>query len=216
MPPRPFSLRDALILIAATAAGLAMTRDLTYLEGAGHEVSTNVKLGVGKTLGYGTHFFDYDFSIRDRMVPRRLSDRMGLVVLWPMPCLTALTLSVLASGFGRTRWDVRGPCEALGVAVVLALAFNAVLFPSILQEVVFPSRPGRVFAVWLNWRVLFWYTLPKPAGLAVAASWSCLWLSGPRETFHRWQDHAAAWLGALWIGLAVTSLAANWVRALGY
>jgi hypothetical protein len=213
---RPFTLRDALALVMATAAGLGATRSLADLQWISTLASVDTR-GVQR-CGWVVAAFSPSDSPRPQGVSHATywSQR---IAFWPCPCLAAWTLAVLALAFlpPRPPWRrlLRRPGILAGLAWIASFSAVALVSPPTLfrwSGLIPPFRGGPLPPFyWQGWWMYTWFVLPKAAGFAVAISWLTLALSGRWAADRGWPDRLGRLLGSCWIGLAVLRLLASWL-----
>jgi hypothetical protein len=158
---------------------------------------------------------DFDFSSGSG-VGLKLSTRIQSVVLLAIPGLSIGTLTALALCLRRPRPPLaqlaRRPGTAATVAVALALIAVSFQWPK------YPGWLDRLFGFrvrdWWGWRMFVWYSLPRPAGFAVALTWAMLRLGGRWEADPGWQDRLGRLIGICWLGTAAASVTVTWLHAL--
>ena len=216
MRPRPFTLLDSLILLAATAGGLAMTRSLADLQGIDRMEAVDYKhRGSDDPPGKLTTFKSQYYARGNGLSTRgmRMAYSVQRAAFWPCPCLAAWTLAVLTLSCCDSRSPRRQSLRRLGTMAGVAwiMGFSAVAMTSP-GVVVAWALPGAVATVyWRDWWFLTWFDLPRTAGYSVAVAWVALVLSGRTEADCGWQDRLGTILGSCWVGLGFLSLLAPWL-----
>ncbi len=154
-PPRPFSLVDALFLVAATAVGLALDRSLSHLEHVYTNTSVITYEGYGALssgLSSGEPRF---YSPPPGFWPpgspwRHLPLYVHLISCRLTPILFAWTVGVAGLSFRGPRAPLRGlarrPEVVTGAAVVASLLVSAAQYPGMLIE-----QPGFILHGWHWW-----------------------------------------------------------------
>jgi hypothetical protein len=215
---RPFTLLDSLVLLAATAWGLAMTRDfpnlLTIVQ------AQSVVYAERRDGDPPARMTSFKAALDPRDIASGLTHRTavwaGTAVYWPGPCLAAWTLAVLILSFvnpGAPAREVLGrPGVVAGLAWVVGLTAAAVSTPGALIGRVPPGLALTAF--WREWWFLTWFDLPRGAGFAVAVSWLTLCLCGRFAPRGEWPDRLGVILGLSWMALGSLSLALSWLFAL--
>jgi hypothetical protein len=185
--PRHFRVADAMILTAATAAGIAGTRPFWQLCGNASFWSMGEGWSPGATL-------------------RRLT----LLVVILLPGLAALTVAVLLARFipprpsGR-RIALQPGSAACGVAL-LGLIVEA--FAQAATLLYFEASKGYLGATWQVAGFVRWFhvhvLLPAshPISFAVFATWALLSLSRRARPEPSWVDRAGRALGICWFAVA--------------
>jgi hypothetical protein len=95
---RHFTLTDALVLIAATAVGLAMTRTLFAIDTVFIDIAASIMTGPRSSESHfakSTWFVNNPTLVLEN-IERLPSIRLRRTVFRVVPCLTAWTLAVLA------------------------------------------------------------------------------------------------------------------------
>jgi hypothetical protein len=204
---QPFTLRDALVLIMATAVGLATTRSLVDLQ----YVSTLVSGEIAGGARFG--WVAAAYSPSDSPRPEALSHASywcQRIAFWPCPCLATSTIAALTLAFLRCdpprKRLLRQPGILAGLAWIASFLVIAVASPPTVFQW---SRPVPPF-YWYGWWIQTWFALPKVAGFAVAISWLSLALSGRWAAVRGWPDRLGRLVGSCWIGLGTVRLLASW------
>ncbi|HEY2158001.1 MAG TPA: hypothetical protein VGH33_20400 [Isosphaeraceae bacterium] len=196
--PRRFTLADAIVLVAATAAGLALVREWVQMASPTPPI------------------FHYDTGSMARGPLCGLAPLTRWVVLgWPLVAMWTLTLVVLR--FRRPRPRARrlfappGVAACLVAAVVLMLeaTYTASLsVPSFFKIPLPTTAAGR--AADGRWRQMTYWTIhaavENSVGFAVAAWWVTLALSRRWRPERSWIDRAGLVVGVLWIILVLLRL----------
>jgi hypothetical protein len=195
---RRFTISDALILVAATAVGLAGAQGLEFTR---------------RLMAYATR-------------PELRTPERTIIAIWHgidlfvLPCLMAWTLALLALRLrrprpGRVRLG-RQPGMMACVAVVAGLALG-IIETAVEVLMAFAgndfrgSFAGPAGAVsWqakLSRLVLPWnFIVPYYFGTAVVVAWTVLAVSGRWRREPGWIDTAGIGLGLAWIGLSFAYL----------
>jgi len=215
-PPRPFSLVDALFLVAAIAVGLALDRSLSLLE----HVYTNT--AVMGHEGYGALS-----SGRGDGEPRYFSHPPGpwapgsswqylpvyvhLVSYRLTPILFAWTVGVAGLSFRGPRAPLRElarrPEVVTGAAVVASLLVSAAQYPRMLIE-----QPGFILHGW-HWWWATWSSVVRAAGFAVAMAWLPLAARGSSSEGRGWLARLGRVVAACWVGVGLLDVLASWLGA---
>lgn len=217
-PPRRLTLSDLLVLVIAIAVGLAVPRTFGNFVTVRREIGVAYKVGPMTFSNRAVSTSDYIDRPTAAMfrppIKGKIISGARQLLIWPGPCLAALSMVTLVLGLRAScrplRRVTRRPGMAAGVAVAFAASLALVRCPQLLIEA---SGPG-VKLYWPEWWLEVWFTLPRLAGLAVATSWLTLALSGRWGAVRGWPDGLGVALGACWIGVALTDLAATWYYAL--
>jgi hypothetical protein len=212
---RPFTLRDALALVAATALGFALTRSLSGF----HAISRFdiVASGDRDTINTQAVLAGVNFAYSQASkAPTRWIPYVGYLiqraVFWPSPCVAALTLSVLVmasiSPQQQRYRPLRRPGVMAALASVVAFCVTAVLSPQTLLR----GPPALSLTLrWQDWWALTWFTLPRTAGYAVALTWLSLFVSNRWSADRGWLDRLGRILGSCWIAQGSLSVLAAWL-----
>jgi hypothetical protein len=211
-----------LVLVAALAAGLVVTRSLPeylFFYDKSQVVHDFQVTATGTNFGgYGVGLGGPVYKPVGRPFKERTSYWLGHIPYWSGPCLSSLTLAVTALGFHRPRprWRrlVRTPGMVAGLAVALALVVKAIqglLFLNLSGTPLFLLNPG-----WKGPWVNFWITLPGLAGYTVAASWIILALGGRWSAGSNAQERLGRAVGWCWVAIALSSTTGTWCFELGY
>jgi len=212
---RPFSLSDAMVLVAAIALGTGLSMEQDSICKLRHTVGISYHDGTSIIEQVVPVASDFEFSFAS-IAGLRASTQIQWFVLRFTPALSIGTLATLALRLRRPRPSLnelaRRPGTVATVAVVFALAAVSIQWPKYLGQL--GTLGGFRVRNWWGWRMFVWYSLPRPAGFAVALSWSMLRLSGQREADSGWHDRLGRLLGVCWAGMAVASVMVTWVYAL--
>lgn len=181
---RRFTLLDATVLIAATAAGLAVMRTLA---------------GCQELIRIGTLY-----------QPPGISEaalyRIRTLAFWPAPFLTCWTLALVTLSRRGPRPTfrriARRPGMAVGLALVLSLIKNVVSYGKHFIQALHAASPTSERGV--NWWYFFWTDVAVWTGLFVLVTWSTLALSGRWSARADWHDRLGRILGTCWILIALT------------
>ncbi len=185
-PERRFTLADAMVLVAATAAGLALSR------------------AWSRILAQRTDVLGLDPGLLPGLAPLTRQVVLG----WPVVAMWTLALVALRlrkpRPIGRRLFSPPGvaTCVVASVMMGLEVAYEALLYVAsmlIKNPAAFGSGDG-----W-SW-VAYWSLLKASSptiGLAVAASWVAMALARRWRPERGWIDRAGLVVGALWIILVV-------------
>jgi hypothetical protein len=202
-----FTLRDALVLIMATAVGFAATRSLAKVR----YVSTLVSGEMSEGTRFG--WVAAAYSPADSPRPQALSHASywcQRIAFWPCPCLATSTIVALTLAFLRCdpprKRLLRQPGILAGLAWIASFLVVAVASPPTVFQWSSPVPPF----YWYGWWIQTWFALPKVAGFAVANSWLSLALSGRWAAVRGLPDRLGRLVGSWWIGLGVLRLLASW------
>ena len=204
---RPFGLSDALLLIAATALGLAVTRSLSGFLAIDRSESINYRRNGPTPIGHRTTLSRAYVEIGPPPTSYVAHVRFWIerAVFWTCPCLLAWTLAVLARAVlspRRPRFKLlRQPGIMAGVACLTAFCVAALESPAML--VTWWPRTAPPTFHWEDWWLFTWFNLPRTAGYSVALTWLVLILSGCWAANREWLDRLGRFLGLCWIGLAL-------------
>jgi hypothetical protein len=216
--PRRLSLIDAMVLVAATAPGLALTRSLPEYLGTREQFQINNRIEGNSSGGWGLGTPKAVFTTAGRPLKERASYWLGHAPYWAGPCL--LSWSMAAAGLAlrgtrpRPRPSPGPPSSAAGLAVAVALA---VQLGRVFQ---YQSASGMPMSNLMKYPEAywgyFWISLPRLAGYSVAVAWLSLAWTG------RWSAESGAIgnlgraLGWCWIAMAVSSEVGMWCFALNH
>jgi hypothetical protein len=208
---------DLLVLVAATATGLALTRSLPEHLAIRRHIHVAVRASETTITGWGMGERVAVMSPAARPFRTRPSYWLIHLGYWTAPCLASWSLAATALEFRRPgrslRRLARRPGPAAGLALLLAMLAESIRFFQ------FSFEHGRSWSVdWAGWGpwAVYWISLPRIAGFAVAVSWLTLALSG------RWMSESGAtgWLGraigAGWIVLAFLNVLGDWFMSQGH
>ncbi len=166
---RQFTLIDAMMIIAATATGLALDRAV-WLDTA---------------LWSEIRFWDGS-------VPRDFRSLVHIGVLLSVLPAAMLTVAALALHLRQPRDRWRRVCRRPGMAACLAATSPLVIG----MALVGCARLGKSD---FTANLLLGYGLPLMAGGAVAAEWSLLVLNGRWRPSPSWLDRLGRLVGLLWL-----------------
>ena len=194
---RRFTLLDIIVLVAATAVGLALGQ-LGWPRGGGAAVREVTFVSVGVSNGVGTMNFSlapYSYPSIAWMVPTVA--RVG----WLLPCLAAWTGAYLVARLRgpRPRWRrlrLQPGLVAAAASLAVLLVESALLIGSGWVDGRFRgsgSVSGALFAA--NATCL----LAHHAGWAVIVAWLTLGLTGRWRAEASWVDRWGRALGVAWI-----------------
>lgn len=209
------SLSDLIILVAATALGLGLTRPLPAYVAKDWYSHVYTEIGVRGGTAMSLNNMGHGFAPAGPPLDRRPSYWLSHVPYWTGPCLAIWTYAALLMGpHGPGRWPsrlARRQGMAAGLALTLALAFKLV---QCLQLSIGPGVSlSRDWQVFYNY---FWTSLPDLAGYSVGASWLTLALSGRWSVGSGGGERLGVALGWCWIVMAVSSEVGVWCFALGH
>jgi hypothetical protein len=216
------SVFDLIVLIAATAPGLALARKLPDYVAVEHSVmvcneltrtpSSEGNSGLGWTTSPGMKWF----QSTGRPLKERPSYWLVHVPCWASPCLLGWTVAAMALSLRGPRPNLRRlarcPGVAAGLAVLVALVvqgMDSLRFLTTNGEQLGSFRDG-----WGMHGVYVLTSFARLAAFSVAAWWLALALSG------RWapEANAAGRLGQVfgwcWIALAVSGEIGLWCFSL--
>ncbi len=184
MPVRRFTVADGLVLIAATAAGLAVARPLVLIHTGISRISTS---------GFASH---------------STKGAVCIIVLW---LALSWTFAILLLRLRRPRPGrrelFRQPGFASGVAVSVALMIHALDFGALVMQQVFVV--GRRFRDVEIYAMFYWnhaggpYENGRLFAPAVAAVWLVLAAGGGWKSELSWIDRTGRVLGWFWITTAI-------------
>jgi hypothetical protein len=235
---RPFTLLDALVLIAATAASFAWTRDVI----AAHAINSFDAWTLRDRPEARRHAVNAVYFRAEHAFPpiaghwcRLAAYFTQRLALWPCPTLAACTLAIFVLSLSRARPLKRRASGRPGIvacaAFIAACAGSAAVFrverPDTASSessdrshyeprprLEFNEGPERAsnWAVYgRDWWVLTWFFLPRKAALAVAVSWLALAMSGRWRMGAGWRNRWGVYLGACWIFLGSVSVISSWL-----
>ncbi len=182
MPPyvcRRFGVLDAMILVAAIAAGLAAIRGI---------------------MPYGFN----PLIIFDNDGPVRLQAKM--VFSWinsSLPVAAALTVSLVPLRLLRPRPPARRVCREPGF--VASVAASSVTLGGLLWSIPAIAATNNTFIDCLSF-AFSPFMAPLYAGWAVAGAWALLFWGGRWKPQPHWLDRAGRIAGGFWIGWIAASL----------
>lgn len=200
---RLFSLIDGMILIAAIALGFA-----------------GVRAESGDHYHHRALYTLYQSSVDTHAVlnPSSAYQRIWKVVASiqrSLPVVAAMTVAWLIIRLRRPRPSTRSLSRHPGfvalVAVLISLAFNLVfgLIQLFLATIGFTTSVDPRF--YANVSFLACQTLQAhPAGSAIVASWTVLYLSRRWIREGDWSDWAGFWMGVGWCLLSVNEWLLEW------
>jgi hypothetical protein len=217
------SVVHAMILVAVTAPGLAMTRALPDYLGTHENVQILSSIETpptgGQTAGgWGHQVPGSGFSTLGRPLRSRASYWLGHIPYWSGPCLVCWSLAATALSFRGPRprpGPLAGsPGTVTGLAVAVALA--AVAIRALLYRATSPASPTNLWEHPEGFISFFWIGLPRTAGYTVAVWWLALALGGRWSGERRSGSRLGLALGWCWIAMAVSSEVGFWCYALNY
>jgi len=212
-----------LIMIAATAPGLALARCLPDYIALDINVMVNKQIvwtgsgGHTSGLGWSTTAGKYTTS-KGRAFQGRPSYWLGHIPCWAGPCLVSWTLAATALSLRgprpRLRRLARRPGMVAGLAVILALTVEAMQCLRFLTTsgVMLGSSKGG----WQMYGVVVLTSVSRLAGYTVAVSWIVLALIGHWPAELNPGGRLARTLGWCWIAMALSSELGIWCFALNY
>ncbi len=200
--PRPFSLFDAMVLVAAMAFGLGGLRvansNLGELAEAFRESVTAI---VHPEEGWSAWAW-------------ALYQIYGIAASFSIPFACALTLAVLLLRFRRPRPGIRRLSRQPGLAACFAAAVP--LIPSLVGLVGTAIVGGPTPTVfphgteWDRWIGYAFILVPAYTGAAVLGAWSLLLISRRWRAEPSWIDRLGRALGLYWIALILLPLWGLW------
>jgi hypothetical protein len=222
IPPRRFTLVDAMALLAATAVGLALARTAGVY---GTATYTNTFEWFPNLPGFVAEVVTDSAGKAAGPTPLTLAERLELlidqqsisppfVVAAGLPCLVCWTATVLLLRLRaprpRFRRLARQPgfvaCFAAGVvlavrAVGALLSALAWLLPELSAQAVYKTfvEYPPCYRLWSSLLYPFPFAAPGEIGLAVAAAWLILGIGGSWRAERSWVDRAGRALGAVWL-----------------
>jgi hypothetical protein len=235
---RPFTLFDAVVLVAATAASFAWSRDVVAARAINSFDAwtlSNRPEGRGRAVNlvyYRTEHAVPPIAGRWCRFAAYLTQRLALC---PCPTLAAWTLAIFVLTLLRARPLNRRVLSRPGVvasaAFIVAFAGGAAVFlveqPKIAGNLsndqshyeprsssdfsLLPERASNWTAYGRDWWVLTWFSLPRKAALAVAVSWLALAMSGRWRMGLGWRNRWGVTIGACWIFVGSLSLISSWL-----
>jgi len=216
---RPFTLLDSLVLLAATACGLAVTRSLAGLQAIDRMESVDYQDRgsldpSGKLTTFKSQYYTRGNGLSTGGM--RMAYWAQRAAFWPCPCLAAWTLALLAltccASRAPTGRSLRRLGTMAGVAWIMGFSVVAMTSPGVVVAWALPGSVATVY--WRDWWFLTWFDLPRAAGYSVAVAWIALVLIGGTEADCGWQDRLGTILGSCWVGLGFLSLLASWLAIL--
>ncbi len=180
---RRFTLFNAMVLVAATAAGLAMTRLVAGFPQFNRTFSSFPPTGVDEDVLYWIHHLAF----------------------WPVPVLTTWTLALLILSLPRHRPTLRRLARHPGTAAGLALLLSLIMI-TLYDAKDFTMRltTGRdMKGLWHNWWIWHWIELGHRTGFIVIVAWLTLALSGRWSARADWHDRLGRISGVCWILLGL-------------
>ena len=214
---RKFSLLDAFVFVAATAAAFGIMRSLSDVGWIFCGFITVGKYGEDNSPWYSAPPV---FEARSRigpLKPRWLGPPMYWsrnLAYWSTPMLTTWTLATLSLGDWKWRRIARRPGSAAGLGMLLAVVASLTLWPHFLIRGANPGPPRIVGLNWSQWWPAIWTRLPRTAGFGVVVAWSVLALGGRWAPTPDWHDRLGRALGVSWIAIASSVVAAEYLLAL--
>jgi hypothetical protein len=183
-PERRFTLFDAMILVAATAVGLAIARRWTGIA----EVKRRL-------------FLSPEDGLLQALAP--LTQR--IVLSWPVVAMWTLALVALRlrrpRPRGRRLFTPAGVVACLVAVVVMGLEFAHVVVIEAEDWLQFP-QPRHTAARWYEFEFRTIHTTATTSiGFAVATAWVALALARRWRSERSWIDRAGRVVGCLWIVL---------------
>ena len=203
---RPFGLSDALLLVAATALGLALTRSLSGFLAIDRWESIGYRRDGPTPIGHRTTLSRSYGEIGPPHASQVAHVRLWIdrVAFWPCPLLITWTLTVLAKAVlsaPRPRFkSLRQPGIMAGVACLAAFCLATLESPMML--VTWWPKTARPEFYLEDWWLFTWFALPRAAGYSVALTWLVIILSGRWAANRGWLDRLGRFLGLCWIALA--------------
>jgi hypothetical protein len=184
-PRRSFTLLDAMVLVAATAIGLAAARGLH--KPIWSMTSMSVESGLYSAIS--------------------LAVARWIVIALPMAWAWTITLSLLGlRGFqtGR-RAPLILPGSAACGAATIAMAIEMINLLAVLSAIVIWGGMSRPRMGWLIAELIVEIDMPGVAtpGLAVTIAWVALAVSRRWQPEPSWIDRAGRLMGWGWIGLMI-------------
>jgi hypothetical protein len=203
-------LFDALVLVAATALGFAVTRSLSDFHGIDRQDSINPRRDGPTPVGHRTALISAYVETGPPPASRIAYSRLWIhrAAFWPCPCVATWTLAILVEAAlspRGPRWrSLRQPGILVAVACVAAFCVAAVEATP-MRITWWPKTAPPTF-YWGDWWTFTWFHLPRAAGYSVALTWLVLTLSGRWTAARGWLDRLGRFLGLCWIGLAVLAV----------
>ncbi len=183
--PRPFTLRDAMALVGATAVGLGVTRGLF-----GRYIAA-----MAEALGDPSRTANLGASAYVELT-LYVSAILGLPVLAAWTVALAL-LSRPQRGERRRRGPRPGFAAMVMAAGTILIGIGTAVGAFVYKETKWSGR--------VDWPDLSEWTLKVflvgfgAPGLAVAVAWLLLWLAGRWRPERSWHDRAGRALGLVWL-----------------
>ncbi len=184
-PERRFTLADAMVLVAATAAGLALSR------------------AWSRILAQRTDVLGLDPGLLPGLAPLTRQVVLG----WPVVAMWTLALVALRlrkpRPIGRRLFAPPGvaACVVASVMMGLGVAYEAFYYV---------AKSPAALASNDQWSWMAYWSLVKASsptiGFAVAASWVAMALARRWRPERSWIDRAGLVVGGLWVALVVLRL----------
>jgi hypothetical protein len=190
-PRRPFSLLDAMVLVAATAVGLGAARGMhDILRDATDMDTPRLADPVGRSLLEAARWSALGYP---------------LIVAWTLALVLLLFLSRRFRPSFKSLLERPGPTACAAAAMALAIqTINVITLAVVLMAnngTVFPSAVTARFLV-LAVTPYLGVNLGMPR-LAVTVAWTGLALSGRWQPEPNWLDRAGRLIGLAWVVLMV-------------
>jgi hypothetical protein len=218
-----FSVIQAMVMVAASAPGLAMTRALPGYLGTyeNFQIYNSIVTTPGgqSSGGWGHQTPGSGFSTLGRPLRDRASYWLGHIPYWSGPCLVCWSLA--ATGLALRGPRARPPGRLAGHAgsvtgLAVAVATAAVACRAALYRAASPTSPTSLWQHPEAFISYFWIGLPRAAGYTVAVWWLALTLRGCGSRGPGPGSRLGSALGWCWMAMAVSSEVGLWCYALNY
>jgi len=224
MPPRrrPLSVLDLLILVAATAVGLAVTRTLPAFVGSdeGFHVYDSLEQtpSGGSSSGSVLRTRGSLLLTTGRPLTARPSYWLGHLPYWSGPCL--VTSSLAAMGLALRRPRASRHRVILGAGSMPVLAMGVALLVQANRCLQGRTVNGQALGVLRNWRMYLWrhlwVTSPRLVAFGLVASWLTLWVAGRWPRRPDGPEKVGQAVGWCWIAMALSGEVGIWLFALNH
>lgn len=193
---RRFTLRDTMVLVVATALGLALAR---WPYARLRETSTYLPTAIASPQPPAT-------LQNESLVRAIIGTATQLSTLFYPSVMTfsvAILILSLAQPRPRLRQVFRQPGVAACAAAVLACFVSFLLLTS---DTIWARNKSVFSAVGVN----YWLSSSRSAGFAVVGAWIVLALGGRWQSGRSWIDHTGRALGICWLAALALEFAIRW------